>query len=135
MTMLDPVSAALLAATVAGATSGLTDASKTAVTDAYHALTTVIRKRFGQDHAVVKAVEAVESKPSSAGRQSTLVEEVTEAGLAQDPELLWLAEQLTNLLVEHARDQQAVQQIISGDYNATSVHGDATVTVERPRDK
>src|SRR6266700_1710128 len=91
VTMIDPISAALIAAAVAGATSGLTDVSKTAVMDAYHALTTAIGKRFGQEHAVVKAVEALEGKPTSAGRQSTLVEEVTEVGADRDAELLALA--------------------------------------------
>ena len=132
--MIDPVSAALIAAAIAGATSGLTDASKTAVMDTYYALTAAIRKRFGQEHAVVKAVEAIESKPTSAGRQSTLVEEVTEAGADRDAELLALAEQLRHLLVEHAQGNASVQQIITGDYNATSVHGDANVTLQPPGD-
>ena len=132
--MIDPVSAALIAAAIAGATGGLTDASKAAVMDAYHALTAAIGKRFGQEHAVVKAVEAIESKPTSAGRQSTLVEEVTEAGADRDTELLALAEQLRHLLVEHAQDNATVQVIITGYYNATSVYGDASVTVQPPRD-
>jgi hypothetical protein len=132
--MLDPVSAALIAAAIAGATSGVTDASKAAVTDAYHALTEAIRHRFGTDHAVVKAVEAVESKPTSAGRQGTLVEEVVDAGVDQDADLLALASQLRSLLAEHTKDNASVQQIITGNYNATSVHGDASVTVEAPKE-
>lgn len=81
-----------------------------------------------------KAVDAMESKPTSAGQHSTLVEEVTDAGLDRDTELLTLAEQLTKLLTAHAQDPAIVLQIITGNYNATSVHGDATVTVEAPED-
>ena len=128
--MLDPISAAL----IAGATGGITDASKTAVTDAYHALTEAIRRRLGHEHAVVKAVEAVESKPTSTGRQSTLIEEVTDAGADHDADLLALASQLRHLLAEHAQSNATVQQIITGNYNATSVYGDASVTVEAPKE-
>lgn len=132
--MIDPVSAALIAAAVAGATGGLTDVSKTALTDAYSTLKAAIQKRFGQQHALVKAVEAVEAKPTSAGRQTTLVEEVTDAGADQDAELVTLAEQIRQLLKDQAKTNTAVQQIITGNYNATSVHGDTSVRVQPPRD-
>ena len=132
--MIDSVSAALIAATVAGASGGLTDVSKTAIVDAYTALKVALQKRFGPHHAVVKAVEAMETKPTSAGRQSTLVEEVTDAGANRDAELLALAETLRQLLNVHAKNNTAVQQIIMGNYNATSVHGDASVTVQPSRD-
>lgn len=132
--MIDPISAALIAAAMAGAAGGITDVSKSALIDAYTALKTAIQKRLGQEHVVVKAVEAVESKPNSAGRQSTLVEEVTDAGLDWDADLLALAEHLRQLLKEHAQENTTVQQIITGNYNATSVHGGATVTVQAPKD-
>lgn len=133
--MIDPVSAALIAATVAGATGGLTDVSKTALMDAYTALKAAIQQRFGQHHALVKAVEAVEAKPTSVGRQTTLVEEVTDADAAQDRELLTLAEQLRQVLKEQAKTNPVVQQIITGNYNATSVHGNASVTVQPPKEE
>jgi len=131
--MIDPVSAAIIAAALAGATGGITNVSKTAWVDAYSALKTAIQKRFGQEHALVKAVEAVDAKPTSTGRQGTLVEEVTEAGANRDTEFLRLAEPLHQLLKEHARENTAVQQIMTGNYNATSVHGDANVTIQPPR--
>ncbi len=119
--MIDPVSAAIIAAAIAGATGGITDVSKAALVDTYGALKAAIQKRFGPEHALVKAVEAVDAKPTSAGAD-------------QETELLRLAEPLRQLLKEHARENTAVQQIITGNYNATSVHGDANVTVEPPRD-
>ena len=131
---MDPITTAIIAALSAGALSGLTDTAKAAITDGYNKLKAVIQKRFGQEHAIVKAVEAVEAKPASAGRQGTLVEEITEAGADQDAELLSLAEHIRKLLKEHAKGNAAVQQIITGDYNATSVHGDASVTVHAPKD-
>ena len=134
MAMIDPVSAALIAAALAGATGGVMEVSKTALVDAYSRLKAAVGKRFGQEHALVKAVEAVENKPTSAGRQGTLMEEVTEAGADQDAEFLTLAEQLRQVLKEQAKGNAAVQQIITGNYNATSVHGDASVTVQAPKD-
>src|SRR5689334_22023092 len=102
--MIDPVSAALIAAAVAGATGGLTDVSKSALVDSYGALKAKIQERFGQQHALVKAVEAIEVKPASVGRQSTLVEEVTDVGADQDAEMLHLAEDIRRVLKEHMKE-------------------------------
>ncbi len=130
--MIDPVSAALIAAAVAAATSSLNDVSKTAVLDAYEALKAAIHKRFGAEHPVSKAVEAIDAKPTSKGRQETLIEEITDAGADQDKELLTLAEPIHLILEKQAKDNATVQQIISGNYNAVSVSGDASVTVQPP---
>jgi|SRR5271157_3402659 len=131
---MDPITTAIVAALSAGAISGLTDMAKTAISDGYNKLKAAIQKRFGQGHAVVKAVEDIETKPTSQGRQRTLAEEVTEAGADRDAELLALAEHIHQLLKEHAKDNTAIQQIITGNYNATSVHGDAAVTVDHSKD-
>lgn len=131
---MDSISTAIVAALSAGAISGLTDTTKAAISDAYNKLKTAIQKRFGQEHALVKAVEAVEARPTSAGRQTTLVEEVKDAGANRDAELITLAELISQLLKEYAKDNTAVQQIITGNYNATSVHGNATVTVDHFKD-
>lgn len=132
--MIDPVSAALIAAAVAGVTGGLTDVGKTALVDAYSALKAAIQKRFGQQQALIEAVKAVEARPTSPGRQTTLIEEVKDAGADQDAELVTLAEQIRQLLKDQAETNATVQQIISGNYNATSVHGDASVTVHPPKE-
>jgi hypothetical protein len=132
--MMDPVSAAIIGAAVTGATGGITNMSKTALMDAYGTLKAALQKHFGPQHAVITAVEAVESKPASDGRQQTLVEEVTEAGADRDAELLRLAEHVRQLLQDHAQDNAMVQQIITGNYNATSVHGDANVTLQLPEE-
>lgn len=133
--MIDPVSAALIAALVAGTTEGISDVSKTALMDGYEALKAAVQERFGHHHALINAIESVEAKPVSIGRQSTLVEEVTEVGADRDAELLNLAESIRRMLKEYAKENTSVQQIISGNYNATSLHGDATVTVYQPKDE
>lgn len=132
--MIDPVSASLIAAALAGATGGVSEVSKTAIVRASDALQTAMRTRFGRHHEVVKAVEAVEAKPTSAGRHTTLVEEVREAGADRDEALLALADQLRQVLKEEVKTNATVQQIVTGNYNATSAYGDATVTVQPPKD-
>jgi hypothetical protein len=73
---MDPITAAIVAAASAGAISGLTEASKTAITDAYSKLKALLTKKFGGESDVVHAVNEVEAKPDSAGRKATLQEEV-----------------------------------------------------------
>jgi hypothetical protein len=45
-----------------------------------------------------------------------------------------LAAQLHQALKDQAKTNAAVQQIVTGNYNATSVHGAASVTVQPPKD-
>lgn len=131
---MDPVTTAIIAALSAGATVGLADTTKTAITDSYNKLKDLLTKKFGASSDVVNAIEAIEAKPTSEGRQRTLVEEVTEVGADQDTELLALAKHIRDLLKDHAKNDMAMQQIITGDYNATSVHGDASVTIHAQDD-
>lgn len=131
---MDPVSTALIATSAAVATTGLTEVGKTALLDAYTALKAKIKQRFGHKHPIVDAIEAVEAKPASQGRQTTLVEEISEAHVDQDAELLQLAERVQKILGEQAKGNASIQQIISGSYNATSVYGDPSVTVHPPKD-
>lgn len=131
---MDPVSTALIATSAAVTTAGLTEVGKTALLDAYAALKTKITQRFGHKHPIVDAIEAVETKPTSQGRQTMLVEEITEAHADQDAELRQLAERVQKILGEQARGSASIQQFINGGYNATSVYGDPSVTVHSPKD-
>jgi hypothetical protein len=131
---MDPITAAIVAAVSAGAIGGLTEASKTALTDAYGKLKALLIKKFGKESDVIQAVEQVEAKPKSAARKATLAEEVTEVKANQDNELLELAEPIRQLLQEQAKTNATIQQIISGSYNAISVYGDANMTLQAPKD-
>ena len=131
---MDPITTAIVAALAAGAMGSLTDASKAAITDGYSKLKVAIQKRFGANSDVVQAIDKLEKKPESQGRKETLAEEIVAIKAEQDAELLSLAEHIRELLKEYAKDNTAVKQIITGDYNATSVHGDASVTVHAPKD-
>ena len=61
---------------------------ETVVKDAYAGLKAIIVRKFGKGSEVDKAVEAVEKKPDSSGRQQTLAEELAATPAARDPEIL-----------------------------------------------
>jgi hypothetical protein len=91
---VDVVTAAL----AAGAAAGLTSAAAQTVTDAYAQLKATLRARFPQLRV---HLEALEARPDSAVKQSSLSEELVEAGAERDADLLRLA----GILVEAIRLQ------------------------------
>jgi hypothetical protein len=125
---MDPVSAAIVAAIDAGVTAGVTSVGQNAVIDAYNALKTAIKRRFGKDSEVAKAVDGAEANPESKGRQAVLEEEVKKAGADNDSEVLQLAQALQDLLQGSQRG--AVQNVVTstGAGSAVSGSGNSTVT-------
>ena len=132
---MDPITAAIVAALSAGAISGLTETSKTAITDAYARLKTLLTKKFGSESEVVHAVDAVEAKPESAGRQATLQEEVAAAKADQDQEVLHAAQALLQLLQASGEGGPHVQTA-TGSYIAQADRGSrASVNIGRPPER
>jgi hypothetical protein len=102
---MDPITTAIVAALSAGAASGLTEASKSAISDTYHALKDLLAKKCGARSDVVQAVTHLEARPDSTGRQETLLEEIATAALEQDTDVLATAKHLLTLV----QPQQAGQ--------------------------
>ena len=128
---MDPITAAIVAAASAGAISGLTEASKTAITDAYRQLKALLTKKFGGESDVVHAVNEVEAKPDSAGRQATLQEEVAAVKADQDQEVLHAAQALLQLLQVSPEGGQHMQTA-TGSYIAQADRGSsASVNIGR----
>jgi hypothetical protein len=88
---LDPITAALAA--------GLTDVAAQAVKDAYGRLKAALAARFP---AVQVHVQALEARPASSVKQSSLSEELAEVGAARDAELRELAEALLRAIEREA---------------------------------
>jgi hypothetical protein len=95
---MDPITTAIVAALSAGAVSGLTETSKTAITDAYTKLKDLLTKRFGARSNVVQAIEGLEARPASVGRKETLQEEIVAVQAEQDEELLAAAQGVMTLV-------------------------------------
>jgi hypothetical protein len=91
---MDPITIAIAAALSAGAITGLTETSKTAISNAYQALKALLTKKFGSTSEVVQAVNRLEAKPESKDRKEILQEEIITVKAAQDSELLAAAKDL-----------------------------------------
>ena len=128
---MDPITTAIVSALSVGALSGLTVTSKAAISDAYARLKTLLTKKFGGESEVVHAVNGMEAKPESAGRQVTLQEEVAAVSADQDQEVLHAAQALLQLLQASGEGGQHVQTA-TGSYIAQADHGSsASVNVGR----
>jgi hypothetical protein len=92
---MEPVSL-LIAALVAGAGAGLTDAAGSAVRDAYEGLRAVLRRRFSGKPAAEQALAEHEQDPKA--YEPLLRKYVTESGADRDAEALALAEKVLTLL-------------------------------------
>jgi predicted Zn-dependent peptidase len=129
---MDPITTAIVAALSAGAIGGLTETSKTAITDAYNRLKALLTKKFGTNSEVVQAIGQLETKPTSSGRKETLQEEIATVKADQDEEILAMAKHLLTV----AQPQQAglgkftiqtnapVQGLSIGDHNTITQHFD-----------
>jgi len=108
---MDPISVAIFGA--------LGKLSADAITESYHALKAAIAKKYGVDSDITKAVDDVEKKPDSTGRKETLKEELANAKLDNDPELVKLAE----TLIEKLKELDKSGSSITSSFQHTNVLG------------
>lgn len=127
---MDPITAAIVATLSAGAISGLTEVSKTAITDAYSKLKALLAKKFGDQSDVVHAINEVEAKPTSSGRKVALQEEISAVKADQDPEILSLAQALLAEMAGQPNSKEQVQKAV-GDYNIQVQGNDNTIQQTR----
>jgi hypothetical protein len=85
---MEPITTAIIAAVSVGAVDGLKDTAKVAISDAYAGFKRLILSKKGMNSPVVKAIQDIEEKPSSSGRRQTLDEEIKEANIGNDKEIL-----------------------------------------------
>lgn len=115
---MDPLTI-IVSALTAGAAAAAQEVAGKAVKDAYAALRAIIIKKFGHLARVEAAVEAVEQRPSSEGRQEILKEELVTAEVDQDDELVGQAQAFLNLLQEHG--------LVSGPAYRATVTGSGAI--------
>jgi len=105
---MDPVTAAIIAAAIAGAAGGLTDTAKAVIADSYNGLKGLLRRKFGEQSEVVKAVAHVETDPDY---QSVLEGKVKKSGADQDAEVIALAKALLEKISATPSGSQIIQTI------------------------
>lgn len=129
---MDPITAAIVAAISAGAVGGLTEMSKTILTETYSRLKDLLIKKLGKESEVVQAVEQVEAKPGSQARQALLAEEMAAAQADQDSELQEVARALQQAL-DSKPGHTAHTQTATGKYIAQANQGStASVNIGTP---
>jgi hypothetical protein len=123
----------IVTALVAGIAAAAKPVAEEAVKDAYHGLKALIVRKFGDKGDVVLAVDQVEKKPDSSGRQETLAEELAGAGVGQDAEVLQAAQKLLALLQPQTVDSSQTATADGGSAAATgggpASVGDHNVTI------
>src|SRR5918993_4157770 len=86
-------------------------AGQNLATDAYEKLKTTLKRKFGDDSEVVKAVDTVEEDPKSNWRQGMLKEKLERAGADQYPDVREAAQELLDRVKERPGGEQHVQII------------------------
>jgi hypothetical protein len=102
---MDPVTTAILSAIAAGASK----AAGAALEDAYTALKTLIRSRYGRDSPLDTAIKRVEKKPSQT-EKARLLQEIQTSGVDTDPMVLDAADNLLYYVQMQNYGQQYIQQ-------------------------
>lgn len=132
---MDPVTLAIVAAVTAGITAGAGKVAEKAVLDAYEGLKGLIKKKFGGDSKVPKAIVDLEDDPDFEPYQEGLKQRIEVAKVHKDPEILKAAQVLLDLLQDKPAGAQAIQHVqnVYGDYSAAAgPYGTATVNVGQP---
>lgn len=125
---MDPISAAIITTLSAGVVTGAGKAGENLLVDAYTALKDAIKKKFGGESDVAKAVDQLEAKPDSEGRQTTLKEEVVAVRAGEHADLLQLANAVLAQIRTPVSNAWVVQRIDNGSQNVQVAYGTATVT-------
>ena len=109
---MEPISTAIIAALFAGAADDIIEAGKQAIVDAYNGLQELLRKTFGDDSRVVKAVAELEEDPDSPVNQLVLRERVAAVKAYQHPKLVAAAQALLDQIKAQPGGEQHIQAAI-----------------------
>ena len=132
---MEPITAtAIVAALAAGVAASAGKIGENVLLDSYAALKELLKRRFGSDSRVVKAVDDLEAKPDSEGRKRTLREEVDEAGADEDPQIRDVAQQLVAHIEAQPGGDKHLQQAIGNYIAQADRQSSAQVNVDRNRE-
>jgi hypothetical protein len=129
---MDPVTAAIVAAIAAGLARGAGNVGENLLGDAYSGLKGLLRRRFGGNSGVARAVDELEARPESDARRQVLAEEVKASGADRDDELLQAAKDLLERLQAQPGGAAHVQQAVGNYIAQADRSGHAEVRVNQP---
>ncbi len=112
---MDPITAAIITA--------LANLSKDAIKDCYCGLKGLLKSKFGATSDLMDAVDKLEKKPDSKGRQTIVQEEVEAANINNDPEIMRLVEDLRNIIEEKAGGEGGINQTQTNTISGVNVGG------------
>lgn len=118
---MDPL-AVVVGAIIAGVAAGSGSITEQAVRDAYLVLKSLIKSKYGEGSNVLHAVESIERKPGSPGRQETLKEELSAVEASRDEHILQAAQKLLDSLKQIPDGEKHVQ-LATGSYIAQADRG------------
>ena len=101
---MEPVTATIITALVAGATAAAKDVATAAVKDAYAALKRMISERYAKTGPFVDAVAA---NPTSQPERQVLAKQLDQAGVAKDDDLKAQAQQLIDAIEKLRHEPKA----------------------------
>lgn len=131
---MDLISTAIVAAIAVGVTSGITDLEKKAIVDAYEALKTLLKTKFGEGSKVVNAVKELEDTPDSKGRKETLQEEMTKVHADQDPDIWQAAQAMLSQISTQPGGAQQIQEAIGSYIAQANQNSTASVNLIQPKE-
>lgn len=105
----------IVSAVMAGLTTAATDVTKTAVKDTYEVFMNRLKNKVEGNEDAQEALAGVENKPESEARQAVLKEELAEADVERDEELIRLAQRFLAQI-----DKEGAQ---TGKYNISTSGG------------
>lgn len=113
---MDPITLAFVTALTTGLAAG---ASQQITSETYSTLKNIIKRKFGGKSEIANAIDNLEKKPISTGRQQTLHEEVIAIQLDKDIEILNLAQTLLDRINADGVNAQQITnfQYVVGDGN------------------
>lgn len=98
VTVAGVIAVALGSGIVHGLGQGATEVGKKAVVDAYDALISTLKKKYGDNSEISKTVDDLESESPSESSKETLAELLAQECAADDPHLKQLAQTLLEAL-------------------------------------
>ena len=104
--------------------AGLANLSKDVIKDSYDALKAGLKKKFGEKSDLVDAIAQLEKRPDSEGRKAIVQEEVDNAKVNEDAEILRLAQDLLDKIKEQVGGQEIINQTQTNIVNRVNVGGD-----------